>query len=233
MPRPCDPYDRVVPVRAVFFDVGETLVDETEVWGRWADWLGVPRLTLFAALGARVIRKEDHRGLFEMVCPGRNIDALVRAREASGEGGGFTLDDLYPDARPCLEAVAALGYRVGIAGNQPQQSQGVLEQSGLPYEWLVISDVAGVAKPSPGFFAHLCELSGLPPEEIAYVGDRPDYDVAPAAAAGMVAIHLRRGPWGVIHADSPLLEAAHLRLESLAELPGRLERLGSGRGLGD
>ena len=41
-----------LPIAAVVFDVGETLVDETEAWGDWADWLGVPRLTLFAALGA-------------------------------------------------------------------------------------------------------------------------------------------------------------------------------------
>jgi FMN phosphatase YigB (HAD superfamily) len=31
-------------IRAVMFDVGETLVDETEAWGDWADWLdAVPR----------------------------------------------------------------------------------------------------------------------------------------------------------------------------------------------
>ncbi len=28
-------------IRAVFFDVGETLVDETRAWGSWADWLGL------------------------------------------------------------------------------------------------------------------------------------------------------------------------------------------------
>src|SRR2546421_90534 len=39
-------------IRAVFFDVGETLVDETRQWGAWADWLGIPRLTCFAVLGA-------------------------------------------------------------------------------------------------------------------------------------------------------------------------------------
>ena len=28
-----------MPLRAVFFDVGETLVDETRMWGAWADAL--------------------------------------------------------------------------------------------------------------------------------------------------------------------------------------------------
>ena len=34
----------------------------------------------------------------------------------------------------------------------------------------------------------------LRPSEIAYVGDRVDFDVLPAAAAGMFTVHLRRGP---------------------------------------
>ena len=29
-------------IKAVVFDVGETLVDETREYGTWADWLGVP-----------------------------------------------------------------------------------------------------------------------------------------------------------------------------------------------
>ncbi|MEV6806228.1 HAD family hydrolase [Streptomyces sp. NPDC051132] len=37
--------------RAVIFDVGECLVDETTEYGTWADWLGVPRHT-FAAMFA-------------------------------------------------------------------------------------------------------------------------------------------------------------------------------------
>ena len=44
-------------VRAVVFDLGETLVDETRVWGEWADTLGIPRLTFFAVLGS-----DDRRG---------------------------------------------------------------------------------------------------------------------------------------------------------------------------
>ena len=49
-----------MPLTAVFFDVGETLVDETELIGGWADWLGVPRLTFFATMGAVLARFADH-----------------------------------------------------------------------------------------------------------------------------------------------------------------------------
>ena len=51
-------------VRAVFFDVGETLVDESRMWGEWADWLGVPRFTFFAVLGAVIARGEFAGRLF-------------------------------------------------------------------------------------------------------------------------------------------------------------------------
>ena len=64
-------------IEAVFFDVGETLIDETRQWGMWADWLGVTRLTFFAALGALIERGEHHRRVFEIVRPGVDL-----AREA-------------------------------------------------------------------------------------------------------------------------------------------------------
>jgi hypothetical protein len=50
-----------VPVRAVFFDVVETLNDESTEYGAWADWLGVPRHTFSATFGAVIARGEDYR----------------------------------------------------------------------------------------------------------------------------------------------------------------------------
>ncbi len=216
-----------MPVEAVFFDVGETLVDETGTWGRWADWMGVPRLTFFAALGAVVARGGGHRDVFRLVRPDLDFAAVVRRRGDAEQG--FTLDDLYPDALPCLLAVRERGYRVGIAANQPARAADVLRGSDLPFEWLLISELEGVTKPDPAFFERILEVTGLPAAEIAYVGDRVDNDVVPATRAGMVAVHVRRGPWGVIQADRPGIELAALRLDSLDELPERLSSLAGGR----
>jgi FMN phosphatase YigB (HAD superfamily) len=77
----------------------------------------------------------------------------------------------------------------------------------------------------PGFFAAIARLVGLEPGEIAYVGDRVDNDVLPARAAGMVAVHLRRGPWGHLQGALPEAREADIRIESLAELPERLAAL--------
>jgi len=61
------------------------------------------------------------------------------------------------------------------------------------------------------------------PAAIAYVGDRIDNDVTPAAAAGMVAVHLRRGPWARLQSELP--DAASLRIDTLADLPAALDSL--------
>jgi FMN phosphatase YigB (HAD superfamily) len=52
-----------------------------------------------------------------------------------------------------------------------------------------------------------------------------DNDVLPARAAGMVAVLLRRGPWGWMHAERPDVDAAHLLLHDLASLPDALAAL--------
>jgi FMN phosphatase YigB (HAD superfamily) len=218
---------------AVFFDVGETLVDETELIGGWADWLGVPRLTFFATMGAVLARRADRppatgdrpvlREVLRLISPDLDLRDAVRKR--SGAGQVFSVDDLYPDALPCLLAVRELGYRVGIAANQPAQADAVVRRSGLPFEWLLISDVEGVSKPDPAFFERILQVSGLPASSIAYVGDRVDNDVVPAVRAGMAAVHVRRGPWGVLQAQWPEAALATLRLGSLAELPARLREL--------
>jgi HAD superfamily hydrolase (TIGR01549 family) len=217
---------------AVFFDVGETLVDETEVWGGWADWLGVPRLTLSAALGAVIERSRDRppearqpllHDLLELVRP--DLDFATAMRERPAAERVFSLRDFYPDARPCLEAVRARGYRVGIAANQPVEADALLRGAGLPVEWVLVSDVADVRKPDPAFFERVALLCGLPPASIAYVGDRVDFDVVPAHRAGMLPVQLRRGPWGVLQWDWPGAACARLRVRSLAELPERLAEL--------
>ena len=79
----------------------------------------------------------------------------------------------------------------------------------------------GVEKPSPEFFERVVREAGFAPGEVAYVGDRVDNDVVPAADAGLVAVHLRRGPWGYLQRGA---ERAHVRIDTLAELPEALAR---------
>ncbi|HXQ09538.1 MAG TPA: HAD family hydrolase [Caulobacteraceae bacterium] len=207
-----------MPIRAVAFDVGETLVDETRHWGEWADWMGVTRLTFFAALGSVIERGGHHHAVFQLVQAGFDLDAARRAREATGWTYDFAPSDFYPDALPCLAALKAGGYRVGIAGNQPEAAEDALLAAGARADFVASSTRWGVEKPSPAFFARVAEAAGVSPAQIAYVGDRLDNDVLPARAAGMTAVFIRRGPWAIIQARSENLEQAHVCIESLSEL---------------
>jgi FMN phosphatase YigB (HAD superfamily) len=216
-------------VEAVVFDVGETLADETRAWGVWADWLGVPRLTFFAALGAIIARGGSHRDVFELFRPGMDVRAEANGLGIAGRSDLVSLDDLYPDALACLQQLADDGYRLGIAGNQPVPAADVLRQLGITFELVATSEGWGVSKPDPAFFERIADELDLTPGEIAYVGDRVDNDVAPAHAAGMVAVFVRRGPWAWIQSERADPPEADLAVESLAELPLRLRRSPFGR----
>ena len=207
------------------FDVGETLVDETEAWGDWADWLGVPRLTFFASLGGVIARGGDHREVFALVRPGIDLRAESARRDAEGRRGDFAIADLYPDVMPCLRELAAEGLRLGIAGNQPAAAESVLRALDVPIELVASSERWGVEKPDPAFFDRIAAELGLEPQEIAYVGDRLDNDVRPAARAGMQAIFIRRGPWAHIQAGRTSPPEAAATIESLSDLPATLREL--------
>lgn len=206
-------------IRAVFFDVGETLLCEERVWRGWAEHYGVPFLTFAGALGAVIAERRHHLEVFGYVDPDFSLpDRPPYEIQAA---------DLYPDAVPCLRALKEEGYLVGVSGNQPPEvSERLMASLGLDLDVIASSAAWGVEKPDPAFFARVAETAGLPPEEVAYVGDRVDNDVVPAKAAGMTAVFLRRGPWGYVHAEWPEAARADVRISSLAELPAALRGLG-------
>jgi FMN phosphatase YigB (HAD superfamily) len=205
-------------VRWVVLDVGETLIDESRIWAAWADALGIPRTTFMSVFGSLVERGLNYPQLADYfpVDWGAHRDAVERSI------GGFRPEDLYPDALPSLASFREQGYRTAIIANQPAQRNRELRQLGVEAEVMAMSDEMGVSKPDPAFFiASLALLGVADPGSVAYVGDRIDNDVLPAAAAGMRSIWLRRGPWGVIPRAAP--PQASLVVGSLAELSERID----------
>jgi HAD superfamily hydrolase (TIGR01549 family) len=186
-------------VSAVVFDVGETLVDETRNWEHVADACGVPRFTLMALVGATIARGESHRRVKEWL----DIDPPRTA---------FLHDEFYPDAVPCLRRLKDAGFFVGAVGNMAIEHEDLVR----PYvDFAASSERWGVEKPSPVFFERVLAEAGRPADEVAYVGDHVVNDVEPTLAAGMVSVHIRRGPWGYLLEPPP--EA--IRIRSLDELP--------------
>jgi FMN phosphatase YigB (HAD superfamily) len=206
-------------IEAVFFDIGETLINEGEIYGRWADWLGVPRHTFLTTLGAVLAGGGTQLDVFEHFRPGFDLATEEKRRAAAGVPNGFGPEDLYPDARRCLSDLRAQGLFVGVAGNQPVEAAEQFAALGLDADVVGISAVWGVEKPAPEFFARCVTAAGCPAERVLYVGDRIDNDVRPALEYGVQVAFLRRGPWGHIQRDDAALARCRFRLDSLAELP--------------
>lgn len=211
--------------RLLFFDVGETLVSEARMWGAWAEWLGIPPLTFFVALGSVIGGRLHHEAVFHLLRPGIDLEAEAAARRAAGQTTGFLEEDLYPDTVETLRWAAGQGYRLGFAGNHSERTEAFVRGLGIEGALVGSSGHWGVSNPDPGFFQRIVMEAGLPPEEIVYIGDRIDNDVLPALRAGLQAVFIERGPWGVIQAGWPEAEGITHRIRTLGELPAALERI--------
>jgi HAD superfamily hydrolase (TIGR01549 family) len=213
-------------IRAVIFDVGECLVDETTEYGTWADWLGVPRHTFHAMFGAVIAQGRDYRDVFQEFRPGFDLYAERERRAEAGQPETFGEADLYPDVRDALAALRADGLWLGIAGNQTIRAGKILRElfSG-DVDLIGTSDDWGASKPDRAFFDRVAEVVPAEPGEMLYVGDRVDNDIRPAVAAGMHTALVRRGPWATIQWNTEEAEKLPtFRVESLLELSGQIRR---------
>lgn len=207
-------------IRSVVFDVGETLLDDTREFNAWADWIGVPRHTFSALIGIVVAQGRNNAEAFQYMRPGLDLAAERQRREEAGVGEQIDDQDLYPDVRPALTELRRRGVWVGVAGNQTIRAADLLRALDLPVDAIATSGEWAVAKPDPEFFKRVAEFAPGEPDEIVYVGDHRDYDVRAAHEAGLRAVLIRRGPWGRLWADDPIVrEHATWVIESLNDLP--------------
>jgi putative hydrolase of the HAD superfamily len=232
---------RGVPIRAVFFDAGETLV--------------YPHPS-FAELFAEVVREHGHT-----VDPAR-VQEVVSAYSQrftesalSGEGRlwstsparsramwrgiyevfltevGIAEDHdrlfsalyerftdlasyrLHPDALPTLERLHKADISLGVISNFEEWLERLLESLEVSqfFAVTVISGVEGVEKPDPRIFEIALERAGVSADEAVYVGDHPFFDVEAAEKVGMLAVLIDRRGR---HADSDAT-----RITSLEDLP--------------
>jgi HAD superfamily hydrolase (TIGR01549 family) len=209
----------VARIQAVFFDVGEVIIDETREYGAWADWLGVPRHTFSAVFGAVIARGQDYRETFQYFRPGFDLAVERQRRNDAGQPEAFAEENIYPDVRSCLEALRPLGVRVGLAGNQTAAAEAILKSLSFPVDVIGTSGGWGVEKPSAEFFTRIVEEAGCAAGSVLYVGDRIDNDIRPAQQAGMQTALVRRGPWGYILTDETVTSRCLFILDDLGALP--------------
>ncbi|MFJ4833236.1 HAD family hydrolase [Streptomyces sp. NPDC088747] len=125
---------------------------------------------------------------------------------------------LFPDTVPALDALAA-SHRHAVLSNSslPNQDR-KLRVLGLRdrFEAVLCAAELGVSKPAVAAFHAACDALGLPPHQVAYVGDHPEIDGRGAAEAGMFSIWIDRT--GAHPAPESGPRGPH-RIASLAELP--------------
>jgi HAD superfamily hydrolase (TIGR01549 family) len=98
---------------------------------------------------------------------------------------------LWRCRRPGLEAfltfLKSKGIQVGVFSDYPVLDK--LQALGLPGMMSLMlcatEPEINAFKPHPKGFLHACALWGIPPEEVLYIGDRPEVDACGAANAGM------------------------------------------------
>jgi putative hydrolase of the HAD superfamily len=90
-----------------------------------------------------------------------------------------------------LETILSLhqaGYRLGLVSNTTSSvdSPRMLKNEGLAdyFEIIILSCVFGKRKPNPEILLEAVNKIGILPAQCAYIGDRPDWDVVAARAAG-------------------------------------------------
>ncbi|WP_055524296.1 HAD family hydrolase [Streptomyces graminilatus] len=133
---------------------------------------------------------------------------------------------LFPDVLPVLDLLAA-GHRHGVLSNSSLLVQdrklrvlGVRDR----FETVLCAAELGFHKPDAQAFHAACDALGLPPEEVAYVGDHPEIDGRGAADAGLLSVWIDRSVPGGVGGVGGVERApgGPYRIASLAELPAVL-----------
>lgn len=185
----------------MFFDLGDTLVDNTVVWRRMLEDL---RLALFEM--GREHSLDELSALFEQASAeyARNPFTEVQIRLGLDKAGRefveercnwqHELETVLPGACEFL-AYIAQHYKLGVIANQAPGSQERCKEWGLmPYfSTFIASAEVGLKKPDPGIFQLALDMAGCEPERAVMVGDRIDNDIRPARLLGMKTIRLVRG----------------------------------------
>lgn len=136
--------------------------------------------------------------------------AVAELFEAFARADAWRLFDEVPDV---LAALAARNLKLAVVSNWDERLPRLVERLGLTprFAAIVYSQQVGVEKPHPAIFAAALERLRVSPSEALHVGDRRLEDVEGATAAGLHALLVARAGGG--------------DLDSLAELPGRLDAI--------
>lgn len=174
-------------IKWIFFDIGSTLVDETEAYDHRA-------IEMLEGTGIAFSDFNEKRIEFAK----QGFDGNSKAIEFFGlkKTPWHSEDEIpFADAHETLKVLRDRGYRLGIVANQNEGTEKRLKAFGLLeyFDAIVASAEIGIAKPDKRIFEKALELADCQPQDSVMVGDRLDNDIRPAKALGMKTVWIRKG----------------------------------------
>lgn len=214
------------PLRAIFFDVDDTLYSTTafaeEAQRRaveamraaglqqdfdrvWSELREV--ISEFSSNDSHHYEKLLQR-LPPDACAGVNPALVVAAGVVAYHETKVQRLTPFPEVPAVLERLAATGLVLGVvtSGLTVKQAEKLVRLGILPFldrTAIFITEQVGMAKSNPRLFERACHDVGVSPAQAMYVGDKPVDDVAGPKQAGLVAV-LRTGTGKYARQDSPV-----------------------------
>lgn len=195
------------PVRALFFDVGGTLLRPwPSVGAIYAATANRHRLSgtpeqmerafreSWAALkrpGLTVSRKEWWRELVFRTLGQENEACFQELFELFARPDVWRV---FPDVESTLREARDRGLHVGVISNWDERLRPLLQATGLThwFDSMTISCEVGVEKPDAAIFQAALRGAGVNAGEAVHIGDNFNEDVRGAAAIGMRAVLVNR-----------------------------------------
>jgi putative hydrolase of the HAD superfamily len=203
------------PLLAVTIDLDDTLFPQSAYLARaWAAVAeagageGLPEQRLYDALTRESSMGSDRGGIIDRAVgslggPSSLVPPLVDAFRSFEP---YKLDP-YPGATAALAELRRLMPVACVTDGDPAIQRAKLRALRLEdaFDAIVISDELGreYRKPHPAPFLKALEELDVPPSAAVHVGDRPEKDIAGAAAAGMAGgVRVRQGEYAHV-VDGP------------------------------
>lgn len=194
----------------LFFDVGSTLVDETEC---------EKQRIIDTINGSSVSYDEFYHKMEYYACCNMNCYKCTLEKYGLKKADWKSeLEIIYPKADYILNSLS-VKYNLGIIANQNKGLSERLRQFGI-YDYfniVVSSSDIGFAKPDERIFKFALKKANCSAQNAYMIGDRFDNDIIPAQHIGMKTVWIKQGFGGLENPDK-LSTFPDYIVENLSEL---------------
>lgn len=191
----------MMKLKWIFFDLGWTLVDETEahrsrlaeaaaMLAEFGQQYSVDQLMELSERAATDFAPSPFHGMLARrgLSNDRINEIRISTRYAKEK------ERLYPGV-PELLAMLSSQFKLGIIANQSEGTESRLTQWAIRGYFSIVfaSAELGLLKPDPRIFTYALSQADCPTEEAIMVGDRIDNDIGPAKSQGWSTIRVLQG----------------------------------------